>query len=136
MPDDGGSFNPKEPYLKTSSDATTLVKKFILTPEQRERCLDSLKFKQIESHHATIKSAHTKTCRWLLTKSEYQEWLDNNKLSEHHGLFWIKGNPGTGKSTIMKFAFANTIKNAQKNISNAIVISLLLLLYSYTDSAP
>jgi ankyrin repeat protein/nucleoside phosphorylase len=126
MLDDSGNISIIEPHqqsLETTSDAITLVRKSILTPEQQKRYLDALKFEQIETRHATIKTAHTKTCRWLLTKSEYQEWLDDNRLSEHHGLFWIKGNPGTGKSTIMKFAFANAIKTAQKDISNIIIIS-------------
>lgn len=35
-------------------------------------------------------------------------WLDTAKLGEHHGSLWIKGKPGTGKSTLMKFAFCNT----------------------------
>jgi hypothetical protein len=35
---------------------------------------------------------------------EYKKWLDPTKSGEHYGFFWIKGHPGTGKSTLMKFA--------------------------------
>ncbi|OBT77481.1 hypothetical protein VF21_05279 [Pseudogymnoascus sp. 05NY08] len=31
-------------------------------------------------------------------------WLDSDLVSEHHGFIWIKGKPGSGKSTIMKHA--------------------------------
>ncbi|KAL5381558.1 hypothetical protein DPSP01_007011 [Paraphaeosphaeria sporulosa] len=74
---------------------------------QRRILLDSLQFDQIDARQMTIKNAHTKTCKWLLTKPEYIDWLDIAKLGEHHGFLWIKGKPGTGKSTLMKFALAN-----------------------------
>src|SRR5215469_1978461 len=69
--------------------------------------LESLRFGQIESRQMTIKKAHAKTCKWLFEKSEYLDWLDATKLVEHHGFLWIKGKPGTGKSTLMKFALAS-----------------------------
>ncbi|KIN08775.1 hypothetical protein OIDMADRAFT_37838 [Oidiodendron maius Zn] len=55
----------------------------------------------------TIKTAYTKTYKWLLNKPEYRDWLN------------IRGKPGTGKSTLMKFAFANT-----KNIMKETIIIL------------
>ncbi len=39
------------------------------------------------------------TCTWLHTHATYQSWLCNER-----GLLWIKGKPGTGKSTLMKYA--------------------------------
>ena len=67
----------------------------------------------------TIKIAYAKTCKWLLKNSEYLNWLNPNKFNEHHGLLWIKGKPGSGKSTLMKFALAD----ARKEIKDKIVIS-------------
>lgn len=93
--------------------------KSVLSTDQRRTYLDSLRFNQIDARHATIKAAHAKTCKWLLSKSEYQDWLDANKISEHHGFLWIKGKPATGKSTIMKFACAN----AKKTMTDTIIIS-------------
>src|SRR5690606_26163558 len=78
-----------------------------LNEEEWEQLLDSLKFSQLDTRHASIKAHHSKTCRWLLSKSEYRDWRDPSKQSEHNGFLWIKGKPGAGKSTIMKFAFAN-----------------------------
>ncbi|KAJ5414609.1 Pfs NACHT and ankyrin domain protein [Penicillium cosmopolitanum] len=71
----------------------------------RERALDSLRFEQIDARKKDIKKASKETCTWLLGHQGYEAWLDPEKLSEHHGILWISGKPGAGKSTIMKFAY-------------------------------
>ncbi|KAF2684925.1 Pfs, NB-ARC and ankyrin domain protein, partial [Lentithecium fluviatile CBS 122367] len=90
-----------------------------LNDEQRQGLLESLRFKQIDARQMTIKTAHAKTCRWLLKNVQYLKWLDTTKLDEHHGFLWIKGNAGTGKSTLMKFALVN----ARKTMKDRIVLS-------------
>ncbi|KAI8939798.1 hypothetical protein NX059_003537 [Plenodomus lindquistii] len=81
-----------------------------LNGEQRQNLLDSLRFSQIDARQMTIKTAHAKTCRWLLKSEQYLNWLDEAKLGEHHGFLWIKGKAGTGKSTLMKFVWAHARK--------------------------
>jgi ankyrin repeat protein len=72
--------------------------------EKTERdLLKSLRFDQMSSRQTTIKDAHQETCQWLERKLEYVDWLDTTKIGQHRGLLWIKGKPGAGKSTIMKF---------------------------------
>jgi len=90
-----------------------------LTEDQRQRFMESLNYGQIDARHATIRSAHSKTCRWICSSSEYQDWLDDQRLLEHHGFLWIKGKPGTGKSTLMKFALAST----KRKMADSTVIS-------------
>ncbi|RAQ99003.1 nb-arc and ankyrin domain-containing protein [Stemphylium lycopersici] len=90
-----------------------------LNGEQRQNLLDSLRFSQIDARQMTIKTAHAKTCRWLLKCKQYLNWLDATKVGEHHGFLWIKGKAGTGKSTLMKFASVN----ARKTMKDHIVIS-------------
>jgi ankyrin repeat protein len=90
-----------------------------LSDAQRQTLLDSLKFDQIDARHMTIKKGHAKTCKWLSKTPEYIKWLDAAKLVEHHGFLWIKGKPGTGKSTLMKYAHAQ----AKRTFKNGIVIS-------------
>lgn len=87
-----------------------------LTDEQRQTLLDSMKFDQIGARQMNIGRAHAKTCEWILSKSEYREWLDAGKVQEHHGFLWIKGKPGTGKSTIMKFALTHSQRSMKKRI--------------------
>ncbi|KAJ8112110.1 hypothetical protein OPT61_g5438 [Boeremia exigua] len=76
----------------------------LLSDEEREQLLESLKFDQIDARQMTIKMAHAKTCKWLLEDDQYLQWNDVTKSVEHHGFLWIKGKAGTGKSTLMKFA--------------------------------
>jgi ankyrin repeat protein len=83
--------------------------------EKRQALMESLRFDQLDARHATIKNAHAKTCKWLLRKSEHIAWLDTTKLPSHHGFLWIKGKPGTGKSTLMKFAFSKASKSTNHN---------------------
>lgn len=85
-----------------------------LNKELRQEILDSLRFDQIDARQMTIKNAHAKTCRWLLASPQYIDWLNPNKLDEHHGFLWIKGKPGAGKSTLMKFAYVNARENKGK----------------------
>ncbi|KAL1598069.1 hypothetical protein SLS59_007079 [Nothophoma quercina] len=90
-----------------------------LNDEQRQCLLDSLRFDQIDARQMTIKTAHAKTCRWLLKSEQYLDWLDTAKLDGHHGFLWIKGKAGTGKSTLMKYALVN----ARKTMKDHIVLS-------------
>jgi hypothetical protein len=87
--------------------------------EKRRELLASLRFDQIYARQTTIQDTHTTTCQWLLNKSEYKKWLDPTKSNEHHGFFWIKGHPGTGKSTLMKFA----VEHVGNSLRDKITIS-------------
>ncbi|KAJ4129805.1 hypothetical protein NW768_006775 [Fusarium equiseti] len=86
------------------------------TPDRRhEQILESLDFAAIDARKTTIKDAHSKTCRWFLKHEGYLAWKDPAKVSEHHGFLWIRGKPGAGKSTIMKFIYLQTRKKDKKN---------------------
>ncbi len=39
------------------------------------------------------------TCQWILKHESYQKWY-----KEQRGLLWIRGKPGAGKSTVLKYA--------------------------------
>ncbi|KAK8102552.1 hypothetical protein PG984_015698 [Apiospora sp. TS-2023a] len=84
-----------------------------------QKIMDSLVFDQHDARHRNIKSAHAKTCKWLLKSKIYGDWVKSKHLEENHGFFWMKGKPGTGKSTIMKFLFAN----ARRTMKDKILIS-------------
>ncbi|KAJ4245968.1 hypothetical protein NW762_013712 [Fusarium torreyae] len=76
--------------------------------------LESLRFKQIDARYENIKRAHRKTCKWLLNRPEYLDWLNPHNIQAHHGFLWVKGKPGAGKSTLMKFVL-NTARTKMKN---------------------
>ncbi|KAI8279964.1 Ankyrin repeat domain-containing protein 50 [Colletotrichum sp. SAR 10_98] len=86
-----------------------------LIDERRRKLLESLTFEQIDARQMTIKRAHAKTCKWVLETSQYLDWLDHTKRDTHHGFLWIKGKPGTGKSTLMKFVSTNYRKKMQQS---------------------
>ncbi|KAM0539542.1 hypothetical protein ACHAO7_012078, partial [Fusarium culmorum] len=73
-------------------------------PEAREKLYRKLHFKRLEDRFNKIRLEHPETCTWLLTNKEYKAWLDKEKFKDHHGVLWLKGKPGTGKSTLMRFA--------------------------------
>lgn len=84
--------------------------------KQRQKLLESLRFGQIDARQMTIKTAHSETCSWLLKNAEYLRWLEKDELNNHHGFFWIKGKPGTGKSTLMKFALDQAYKTTPEKV--------------------
>ncbi|EWZ00274.1 hypothetical protein FOYG_00157 [Fusarium oxysporum NRRL 32931] len=74
-------------------------------PGRHEQIVKSLDFEQIDAQKLTIKAAHSMTCRWFLKHPDYLSWIDRRQTSQHHGFLWIRGKPGAGKSTIMKFIY-------------------------------
>lgn len=70
--------------------------------------LASLRFNNMSLRKHTIKKNHDKTGQWLWNHPSFQEWLDPALLSRHPGFIWIRGKPGAGKSTLMKFAWLQT----------------------------
>ncbi|KAH7143654.1 hypothetical protein EDB81DRAFT_501154 [Dactylonectria macrodidyma] len=100
---------PKTPIVGTYC-ATEL-----LSSNRRKVLLDSLRFDQFDSRQANIKAAHPETCSWFLRHPDYVDWLDPDKLGQHHGFLWINGKPGAGKSTLMKFVYTRAKKKAAGN---------------------
>ncbi|KAH7141002.1 hypothetical protein EDB81DRAFT_588597, partial [Dactylonectria macrodidyma] len=87
-----------------------------------EELLRLLYFDQIDARLWSLRKAQAKTCKWLLTTPQYQQWINSEKLLQANGpnssgFFWIKGKPGTGKSVMMKFLFAEakrTLRSTKK----------------------
>ena len=81
-----------------------------------ECLLGALNFDEREDRLATIGQAHEETCRWLFERDDYKAWRDPDKRRTHHGFFWIKGKPGTGKSTLMKCAYHRGLKEFSEDV--------------------
>ncbi|KAG8673801.1 hypothetical protein FPOAC1_007120 [Fusarium poae] len=67
-----------------------------------ELCLGSLAFEGMDSRPMEIKTETAGTCQWLLGHKTFKQWK-----SLHQSLLWIKGKPGTGKSTLLRYARDN-----------------------------
>jgi hypothetical protein len=52
----------------------------------------------------------------IVRRDEYKAWRDPDKQHTHHGFFWIKGKPGTGKSTLMKCAHHRELKKFSEDV--------------------
>ncbi|KAI1744668.1 hypothetical protein F4680DRAFT_405708 [Xylaria scruposa] len=77
-----------------------------------QQFLETLYFGDIATRFVHVEDAHPKTFDWIFCKStktdsslntpkrkvKFQTWLETE-----HGIFWIYGKPGCGKSTLMKF---------------------------------
>ncbi|KAI0381474.1 hypothetical protein F5Y04DRAFT_82486 [Hypomontagnella monticulosa] len=77
-----------------------------------EKLIQSLRFEGIGVRKTTIKKQRAGSCEWLLSQSTYIRWLDLDQRNERNGFLWIKGNPGAGKSTLMKFLTSHLQKKS------------------------
>lgn len=93
------SFTRAVQRLTSSSKQATASERIL-----SEQIYDQLHSWDSGARRSRIRAATPRTCEWLLTHPTYVSWLDPAQLEDHHGLLWIKGNPGVGKSTIVKFA--------------------------------
>lgn len=80
--------------------------------------MESSSFKQIHSRLLNIKPVCRKTNSWLFSKPEYNECIER-KAFKIHNILWIKGKPGSGKSTIMKEALRRT----KRKLPGALIVS-------------
>ncbi|GKZ17867.1 hypothetical protein AbraCBS73388_010807 [Aspergillus brasiliensis] len=75
--------------------------------------IESLTFPQAQFRLEEISMAYEKTCEWILGRP------DEESLPDHGGFFWIKGKPGAGKSTMMKYL----LLNAKKELRDTVILS-------------
>lgn len=61
----------------------------------------------MQAREGRIESTAPDTGDWLLKSQDFQDWAQRKRLDEHHGFFWIQGNPGSGKSTLIKKAYSH-----------------------------
>ncbi|GAP93384.2 putative nb-arc and ankyrin domain protein [Rosellinia necatrix] len=66
----------------------------------------SLWFPTIDQRRLSIDKPADKTCFWIFEHSLYKDWFSEHSRKHHHGLLWLKGNPGAGKSTLIKEVFS------------------------------
>ncbi|SPN96623.1 uncharacterized protein DNG_00144 [Cephalotrichum gorgonifer] len=105
---DGGSFAVDRSITVDNSntpDHSSIVDSSSIVEHLKRSLREQLYFDKIDERLTTLTAAQGSTCRWFLAKPEYAEWKEAEKQPEHGGFLWIKGNPGTGKSTLMKFLF-------------------------------
>ncbi|KAL7909373.1 hypothetical protein GGI35DRAFT_469357 [Trichoderma velutinum] len=98
----------------------------IMDGEVQKSLIEQLYFDKIGERLMNLTAAQGKTCCWFLNKPEYISWNDASQQPDHGGFLWIKGHPGTGKSTLMKFLFERVKVNAEGD-SLQIILSFFFL---------
>ncbi|KAK4160059.1 ankyrin repeat domain-containing protein 17 [Cladorrhinum sp. PSN259] len=82
-------------------------------PALSGNCLKSLAFPHMQARSHDVSRAFAGTCKWLLEHKTYRRWAACDR-----GLLWIRGKPGSGKSTLIKYAHNN-----HRAGDNALVLS-------------
>ncbi|KAL2061254.1 hypothetical protein VTL71DRAFT_7527, partial [Oculimacula yallundae] len=111
-------------YKKVSSKLREVIEKAttkIETTLQSEDypCLQSLAFSTMHDRLQSTSVAHPSTCSWLLAHPSFQVWSTRPHSLASPGrsnLLWIKGHPGTGKSTLMAFIHNHFTATYPRNI--------------------
>ncbi|KAH6880741.1 ankyrin repeat-containing domain protein [Thelonectria olida] len=101
-------------HLPCDPSLLDLVKPGLLL-EEKEACLHSLGFRNINARRQDIPPAHPNTCEWLLQTEEFRMWHARDELASHRGVLWIKGKPGAGKSTLMKHIYSHCLQNLEED---------------------
>lgn len=91
-------------------DVVTVNNFFASGPHQNRYrvLLESLVFARMGARVRNVTAALPDTCTWLFSHEKFTEWLDRDRVRLHNGFLWVKGKPGSGKSTIMKAALSWT----------------------------
>ncbi|KAI1448548.1 hypothetical protein F5Y02DRAFT_373872 [Annulohypoxylon stygium] len=66
------------------------------------RCKKALDFKAMLYRVNAIGTPLANTCQWIFDDQTYVSWKYRHNIETSHSMLWIKGVPGSGKSTIMK----------------------------------
>lgn len=93
-----------------NADATMKDKR-----ELRQKLSAALAFPQMDTRRLTIQRPYSATCAWLLKHAVYQQWSDRKPTVPLSRVLWIKGKPGAGKSTLMRFAYESAKKSIAKD---------------------
>ncbi|KAH6672474.1 ankyrin repeat-containing domain protein [Halenospora varia] len=78
---------------------------------EHSTCLQSLAFSTMMNRKLETDRAHPRTCVWLLEHPNFTSWLHAPR-----GILWIKGHPGTGKSTLMAFIHRILLSKHTQNL--------------------
>ena len=88
--------------------ARTVEQELEIIQLAEDRILRSLLFPSIAARYSQVAKAHATTFEWALKEqlpgnregSGFSEWLKSG-----HGIYWINGKAGSGKSTLMRYLY-------------------------------
>ncbi|KAK4201145.1 prion-inhibition and propagation-domain-containing protein [Triangularia verruculosa] len=97
-----------------SSSAISKTAERIILETCKDRVLARLWFRKIDDRRESINHAHQRTLEWVLQPDENltkdAQWDDLPKwLRSSSGIYWIVGKAGSGKSTLMKYLYMQSL---------------------------
>lgn len=107
-PSIAGAQSPHGPSpqgIGASEDDSQTVGDSAIPADIKQALIEELYFEKIDERLTSLTPAQSTTCRWFFAKDEYISWREPERQPDHGGFLWIKGHPGTGKSTLMKLLF-------------------------------
>lgn len=81
-----------------------------------DQLVSSLRFDRMYARVQNISPAMPHTGDWLVRHTKYHAWIDEGLIADHHGFLWLKGKPGTGKSTLMKLVYDHAARHQSKGV--------------------
>jgi len=75
-----------------------------------EMVLESLRYPTMTARMENMEKAHIRTFDWIFQECKSDEilWDSFSKwLTDNSGIYWINGKAGSGKSTLMRYIYAN-----------------------------
>ncbi|KAL8419232.1 hypothetical protein RB594_002444 [Gaeumannomyces avenae] len=113
-----GSPSPRADAAPTATSTGSLEGPSVSTPKpfNVERCLQDLSFERMTFRKGDIDMSSKGTCRWLLEHNKFQEWAAKKQAT-----LWIMGSPGTGKSTLLKFALSHAEELYDLDVDNVVL---------------
>lgn len=90
----------------------------------RGECLKSLNFNELQNREFDIANPLESTATWIFNHRDYLDWVswEVPHSDTHRGLLWLKGKPGSGKSTLMKESL-NRTKASTVDVDSSICIA-------------
>lgn len=76
--------------------------------------LKSLFFPEMDDRKKNIQRAFDRTCDWLFSTPQYQNWNNRVDLACNYGMLWVKGKPGAGKSVLIKEVARRALKESER----------------------
>ncbi|KAH7327155.1 ankyrin repeat-containing domain protein [Rhexocercosporidium sp. MPI-PUGE-AT-0058] len=105
-----------EGYRKVSNKLREVVEE-ATTKSENEIQAEDIPFPTMHDRLNSTSTAQPSTCTWLLSHPSFHAWSDrSSSTSDPINLLWIKGNPGTGKSTLMAFLHKHLTVTNSKDI--------------------
>lgn len=99
----------------------------------RQQKIESLHFPQMDTRQIGIKKAYASTCQWILTNHQYERWARSRQGLGSDRFIWLKGKPGTGKLTMMKFLLGHIRRQLIVFDGNEVLISFFFFNARGTD---